>query len=75
MYHVAAQFQFDTIDQRKLQVPFEGQIEDVFVQPGDLVKNGQKMLTMRTFDLQLQLNSAQDEDAQGRGRISQGQHD
>ncbi|MGD0767522.1 MAG: HlyD family efflux transporter periplasmic adaptor subunit [Tepidisphaeraceae bacterium] len=61
MYHVAAQFQFDPIDQRKLQVPFEGQIEDVFVQPGDLIKKGQKLLTMRTFDLQLQLNSAQDE--------------
>jgi hypothetical protein len=61
MYHVAAQFQFAAIDQRKLQVPFDGQIEDVFVLPGDSVTEGQKLLTMKTYELQLQLNSMQDE--------------
>jgi hypothetical protein len=76
MYHVAAQFQFDAIDQRKLQVPFEGQIEDVFVLPGDPIKKGQKLLTMKTYDLQLQLNSAQDElrksEAEYRKDVTQG---
>jgi hypothetical protein len=60
MYHVNAQFQFDATDKRKLDVPFDGQIEDVYVLPGNLVKKGQVLLKMRTFDLQLDLNKAQD---------------
>src|SRR5271170_308613 len=60
MYHVNAQFQFDATDKRKLDVPFDGQIEDVYVLPGNLVRKGQVLLKMRTFDLQLDLNKAQD---------------
>ena len=54
----SAPFQFGATDKRKLEVPFDGQIDDVFVLPGNLVKKGQKMLTMKTYDLQLQLNKS-----------------
>ena len=60
MYHVSAQFQFDATDKRKLDVPFNGQIEDVYVLPGNVVKKDQVLLKMRTFDLQLELNKAED---------------
>lgn len=60
MYHVNAQFLFDAKDKRRLDVPFNGQIEDVFVLPGNAVKKDQVLLKMRTFDLQLELNKAQD---------------
>jgi hypothetical protein len=60
MFHVVAPFEFDAIDKRKLQVPFDGQIEDVRVLPGDYVTKGQVLLTMKTFDLQLELNAAED---------------
>ncbi len=60
MYHVNAQFQFDAIDKRKLDVPFDGQIEEVYVLPGNFVKKDQVLLKMRTFDLQLDLNKAED---------------
>ena len=61
MYHVSSPFQFDATDKRKLQVPFDGQIEEVFVRPGDQVKKGQELLTMKTYDLQLELNEANDD--------------
>jgi multidrug resistance efflux pump len=60
MYHVSAPFQFGATDKRKLEVPFEGQIDEVFVLPGDLVKKGQQLLTMKTYDLKLELNEAND---------------
>jgi len=60
MYHVNAQFQFEATDKRKLDVPFDGQIEDVYVLPGNLVKKDQILLKMRTFDKQLELNKAED---------------
>jgi multidrug efflux pump subunit AcrA (membrane-fusion protein) len=62
MYHVSAPFQFGATEKRKLQVPFNGQIEDVYVVPGNLVKKDQILLTMQTFDLQLQKNGS-DSDA------------
>jgi len=60
MYHVNAQFQFEATDKRKLDVPFDGQIEDVYVLPGNVVKKDQVLLKMRTFDKQLELNKAED---------------
>lgn len=76
MYHVVAPFQFDATDKRKLQVPFDGQIDDVKVMPGDVVKKGQILLTMKTFDLQLDLNAAEDAmrkaEAEYRSYIAQG---
>jgi biotin carboxyl carrier protein len=61
MYHVIAPFEFDAVDKRKLQVPFDGQIDDVKVLPGDYVTKGQVLLTMKTFDLQLDLNAHEDD--------------
>ncbi len=61
MYHVSSPFQFGATDKRKLEVPYDGQIDDVFVRPGDVVKKGQKLLTMKTYDLQLELNEANDD--------------
>jgi multidrug resistance efflux pump len=61
MYHVSAPFQFGATEKRKLEVPFDGQIDEVFVLPGNLVKQGQKLLTMKTYDLQLQLIGANDD--------------
>jgi len=61
MYHVSAQFQFDAMDKRKLDVPFDGQIEDVLVMPGDHVKKDDVLLRMKTYDLKLEMNKSQDE--------------
>jgi len=59
MYHVSAPFQFDATDKRKLEVPFDGQIEDVYVLPGNVVKKDQVLLTMKTYDSKLKLNDAE----------------
>ena len=72
MYHVSAPFQFGATDKRKLEVPFEGQIDQVFVLPGDRVKKGQELLAMKTYDLTLRAQRSQRRHAAGRGRISQG---
>jgi Barrel-sandwich domain of CusB or HlyD membrane-fusion len=61
MYHVSAPFQFGATEKRKLEVPFEGQIDDVFVMPGDVVKKGQQLLTMKTYEMKLELNGANDD--------------
>jgi RND family efflux transporter MFP subunit len=61
IYHVTAPFQFESTDKRKLEVPFDGQIEDVLVLPGDAIKKGQLLLTMNTYDLQLKRNEANGE--------------
>lgn len=61
MYHVSAPFQFGAVDKRKLEVPFDGQIKDVLVLPGDKVKQGQLLLTMDTHDLELKRNEANSE--------------
>jgi hypothetical protein len=59
MYHVSAPFQFQATDKRKMMVPFDGHIKDIFVLPGNQVKKGQILVTMDTSDLQLQLNKVQ----------------
>ena len=56
MYHVSAPFQFEASNKQKLMVPFDGQIKDVFVLPGNSVKKGQILISMDTSQLQLQLN-------------------
>ena len=56
MYHVSTTFQFAATNKRKLMVPFDGQIKDVFVLPGNKVREGQVLVTMDTSQLQLQLN-------------------
>jgi RND family efflux transporter MFP subunit len=61
MYHVSAPFQFDAIDKRKLMVPYDGQIKDVFVLPGQTVTKGQPLVTMDTSQLQLEFNKVEGE--------------
>jgi multidrug resistance efflux pump len=58
VYHVTAPFQFDSMDKRKLQAPFDGYIKTVFVRPGDSVKEGQTLLAMDVTDLETKLNLA-----------------
>jgi RND family efflux transporter MFP subunit len=67
-YHVAATFQFDSIDKRKLEAPFEGYIKDVNVRPGDAVKKGQVLLSFDTTDLQFKLVGAQAAVAESRAQ-------
>ena len=59
MYHVSAPFMFDSIDQRKLQAPFDGYIEHVYVQPGNTIKKGQLLLEMDTSDIRSKLANAE----------------
>jgi len=76
MYHVSAPFQFAAINKRSLKVPFDGQIDEVYVLPGNQVKKDQVLLTMKTFDLKLQLNDAEDSmrkaEAEYRKNITEG---
>jgi hypothetical protein len=65
MYHVSAPFQFASLNQRKLDAPFDGYIDKVFVRPGDHVKAGAALLKMDTSDTELELNKSQaDADAE-----------
>jgi RND family efflux transporter MFP subunit len=74
-YHVAATFQFDSIDKRKLEAPFEGYIKDVNVRPGDPVKQGQVLLTFDTTDLQFKLVGAQAAVAESRAQYAKDSSD
>ena len=58
MYRVKAAFAFAPLEERTIAAPFEGQIEDVLVRPGDLVKAGDVLLQMRTDELETQLFEA-----------------
>jgi RND family efflux transporter MFP subunit len=59
MYHVSAPFQLEATNKQKMMVPFDGQIKDVYVLPGNQVKKGQLLVKMDTSDLQLKLNDYQ----------------
>jgi RND family efflux transporter MFP subunit len=74
-YHVAATFQFDSIDKRKLEAPFEGYIKDVNVRPGDSIKQGQVLLTFDTTDLQFKLVGAQAAVAESRAQYAKDSSD
>lgn len=51
MYRVSAPFEFKPVAMRTIAMPFEEQIEDVFVKPGDQVKKGDKLVQLRTYNL------------------------
>jgi RND family efflux transporter MFP subunit len=63
IYHVSAPFQFEAIDKRKLEAPFDGYIKSVLVRPGDRVKKDQPLLTMDVSDIKLKLDAAKAEAA------------
>ncbi len=56
IYHVTAPFQFDAINQRKLDAPYDGTIKSVNVQPGDRITKGQVLVEMDDSDLILNSN-------------------
>jgi len=61
-YRVEAPFVIEAVEQRSIPSPFEGQLAEVHVQPGDEVVAGQTVLAhLRTEDLELKLNEAQAE--------------
>ncbi len=51
-YHVTAPFTFATLPdaRRSICAPFDGQIDDVYVTPGEPVKKGTKLFSMKTDD-------------------------
>jgi len=59
MYSVSAPFTFAAIDKRSLSAPYDGYIHDVFKKPGDLVKAGDPLMKMDTYELELKRASAQ----------------
>ena len=57
-FHVTAPLQFDTLPtaKRSICAPFDGQIEHVFVHPGqtEAIRKGDRLFSMKTDDLQKQ---------------------
>ena len=47
-YHVTAPLTFDAIDKRSICAPFDGQIDQVYALPGQPVKAGAKLFSMKT---------------------------
>lgn len=50
MYHVKAPFQFAPIEKRTYSAPFEGQLKEVYVKPGQTVTAGQLLLEFDATD-------------------------
>jgi multidrug resistance efflux pump len=50
-YRVTAPFTFAAIDKRSLSAPFDGYIKDVYKKPGDLVKAGDPLFSLNTYEL------------------------
>ncbi len=55
MYQISAPFEFVAEKQRVVDVPYDGRIEDVSVDVGDVVKKGDEIARLNTEDLELQL--------------------
>jgi hypothetical protein len=47
-YHVSAQTTFEATDKRSICAPFDGQIGQVWIRPGEPVKKGAKLFSMKT---------------------------
>jgi biotin carboxyl carrier protein len=55
-YQAEAPFVIEPVGKQMIQAPFDGQLEEVFVEPGVRVEAGALLATMRTDDLQNQLS-------------------
>jgi hypothetical protein len=51
MYHIVAPMTFESNERRSLCAPFDGQIDQVWVRPGKPVKAGDKLFSLKTYDL------------------------
>ncbi len=60
-YRVTAPLTFAAIDRRSICAPFDGQIGDVFVRPGEPVKKGSKLFSMKTDEQRKQYLKAYSE--------------
>lgn len=56
-YEVEGTFRFDSENNYIISAPFNGEIEKVFVQSGQMVKKGDELLRLDTTELQLRLNN------------------
>jgi len=54
-YRVAAKFAFQATERRVVSAPFEGVLEESYVEPGKIVKKGDKLAKMKTTELEKQL--------------------
>jgi multidrug resistance efflux pump len=54
-YHVTAPMTFASVERRSLCAPFDGQIDQVFALPGQTVKAGDPLFSLKTDDLDKQL--------------------
>lgn len=61
-YTADATFVLEAVERQVVPAPFEGELEDVLVEPGDAVKGGQTVLaTLRTDKLKYELAAAKGE--------------
>lgn len=58
-YRVAAPFVVQAVQRRVVSPPFDGELEDVFVERGQAVTKGQKLAKLRTWDLERDLHKAE----------------
>jgi hypothetical protein len=61
VYYVQGEFAFTPIEKRYMAAPFDGELEAVFVKPGDVVSAGTKLFALRTFDLETKRSGLQSE--------------
>ena len=59
MYRVSATFAFAPLERRVLDAPFDGQIREVFVEPGAVVTEGQPLVALSTFELITERSAAE----------------
>ena len=58
-YRVEAPFVVQAVQRRVVSPPFDGELEDVFVERGQAVTRGQKLAKLRTWDLERDLHKAE----------------
>ena len=58
MYKVSAPFTFAAVDKRSLSAPFDGFVHDVYKKPGEMVKAGEPLVRLDTYELHLKKTEA-----------------
>ena len=53
MYEVESSFTFNSLREQKIISPFDGEIQEVFVENGDQIQQGQKLLALDTTEQDL----------------------